>query len=729
MSNSVLVIAEKPSVARDIAAVIGADENTDGALRGNGYIVTSARGHLVRLKEPQEYDERYNKWDLSDLPIVPDFEFVPIENATDVLEHLTVLMNSAEVDEIICATDAGREGECIFRYIYDYIGCTKPVKRLWISSLTAESIRNGFANLRPAADYDNMYAAGITRAKIDWLWGMNLTRLYTKHFGAICSIGRVQTAVVNMIASRDNEIEHFTKKPYFKLRLDNGAEWFDESSDYFTTRAEAECVKSKCENGTCKVVSVKANRKKENRPLLFSLTSLQVEANDKLGFSAATTLIVMQSLYEKKFLTYPRTDSNYLTDDMSAILADRVRMLRVFDERADDILSKGLNIDSRIINNDKVSDHHAIIPTEYIGGAANAELSKNEKAILEMVITRFLAALSEQYEYSETEYIFEIEGKQDVCAVAPKAAHGRAATEGNGKEHFKLKTKQPINLGWKKFYIEEKADEAEITFSEGDTFTARNIEIAECETQPPKRFTESTLLKAMENIDRRIEDKELSEYVSERGLGTPATRAAIIERVIKVGYVERKGKQLVSTDKGKKIIALLPDEVKSVEMTAAMELQLSAIEKGTISANEVVNGINAKIRSIIALENGRRHTSLAPPREPLGKCPKCGDRSPAGGNVFKFTKDGKTVFYCENSPKSCFFRIYEDDYFFTSKGKKLTESIMKTLLTRGKAKISGFKSEKTGKTYDAAVSFKDRTDKNGDPRVGFAMEFDNKPKK
>lgn len=729
MSNSVLVIAEKPSVARDIAAVIGADENTDGVLRGNSYIVTSARGHLVRLKEPQEYDSRYDKWDLSDLPIIPEFEFVPNENAADVLERLTRLMNSVEVDEIICATDAGREGECIFRYIYAYIGCTKPVKRLWISSLTAESIRNGFANLRPAADYDKMYMAGITRAKIDWLWGMNLTRLYTKHLGAICSIGRVQTAVVNMIASRDNEIEHFTKKPYFKLKLDNKAEWFDDSGDYFTTYAEAESVRAKCEGGTCGVVSAKSVRKKENRPLLFSLTSLQVESNDKLGFSAATTLIVMQSLYEKKLLTYPRTESNYLTDDMAAILADRVKMLCVFDERADDILSEGLNIDSRIINNDKVSDHHAIIPTENIASAVNAELSANERAILDMVITRFLAALSAQYEYSETEYIFEIEGKQDVCAVAPKAAHGRAATEGNGREHFKLKTKQPINLGWKKFYIDSEVNEPEITFSEGDTFTARNIEIAECKTQPPKRFTESTLLKAMENIDRRIEDKELSEYASERGLGTPATRAAIIERIIKVGYVERKGKaeaapsQLVSTDKGKKIIALLPDEVKSVEMTAAMELQLAAIENGTISADEVVSEINEKIRSIIALENGKKHISLAPPREPLGKCPKC------GGNVFKFTKNGKTVFYCENSPKTCFFRIYEDDYFFTSKGKKLTESIMKTLLTRGKAKISGFKSEKTGKTYDAMISFKDRTDKNGDLRVGFAMEFDNKPKK
>ena len=666
-----LVIAEKPSVARDIAAVIGADENVDGIMRGNGYLVTSARGHLVRLKEPQEYDSRYGKWNLSDLPIIPEFEFVPIDKAQDVLSRLDKLMNSTEVDEIICATDAGREGECIFRYIYNYVGCKKPFKRLWISSLTAESIRNGFNHLLPAAAKDNMYAAGITRAKIDWIWGMNMTRLYTKHFGALCSVGRVQTAVFNMIVQRDSEIEHFTKKPYFKLKLDNGAEWFSDELDMdsFSTRAEAESVKAKCENSICKVVLVNTKQKKENRPLLFSLTSLQVEANDKLGFSAATTLAVMQSLYEKKLLTYPRTDSSYLTEDMAAVLEERVGMLRVMNEAADEVLAAGLNIDSRIINNSKVSDHHAIIPTEYIANAAGAELSANEKAVLDMVITRFLAALSPQYEYTETEYIFEVSG-----------------------EHFKCKTKTPKILGWKRFYADSGDENAvTIAYAEGHSFEAKDLIISECETQPPKRFTESTLLKSMENIDRRIEDKELSEYVSKRGLGTPATRAAIIERIIKVGYIERKGKQLISTDKGRKVISLLPDEIKSIEMTAAMELQLSAIENGTISADEVISAIVSKVKAIITAENSREHISLAPPREPIGKCPRC------GGNVYKFVKDSKTIFYCENSPKSCFFRIFEDDFFFTSKGKTITEAIMKKLLLCGKAKISGFKSERTGK--------------------------------
>ncbi len=702
-----LVVTEKPSVARDIAAIIGADKSVNGVLRGNGYIVTSAVGHLVRLKKPEEYDPKYEKWNISDLPIAPDFDFVPIEKAADVLDRLTTLMKSGEVDEIIEATDAGREGECIFRYVYNYIGCTKPVKRLWISSMTEQSIRDGFASLRPYSDYDKMFAAGITRNKIDWLWGINLTRLYTGCFGVICSVGRCQTAVVNMIAQRDNEIAHFVKKPFFKVKLENGAEWFDEESDSFSEKAQAEAVKAKCDNQPCTVILAETKLKKENRPLLFSLTSLQTEANEKLGFTAAYTLEIMQSLYEKKLLTYPRTDSNYLTDDMAAVLPERVKLLRGFySSEVDALIASGLNIDKRIIDNSKVSDHHAIIPTENI--ADGEELSDDEKSILKMVITRFLAAVSAQYEYSETEYIFEVKG-----------------------EKFRCRTKTPVKLGWKYFYEDKESGEnISINYSQGDSFTAKNLTISECETQPPKHFTESTLLKAMKNIDRRIEDKELSEYVSERGLGTPATRDKIIERIIEVGYVERKNKSLIATEKGIKIISLLPDVVKSIEMTAEMELQLTAIEKGTASAEDVISSVHGKLDGIISLEKSREHISLAPRRDPIGICPRC------GANVYKFTgKDSKTVWYCEkssskNNANPCAFRLYEDDYFFSSKGKKLTDSIIKSLLTKKKAKISGFKSEKTGKTYDAVISFGDDwTDKNGKPRVGFAMEFDNTKRK
>lgn len=697
-----LVVAEKPSVARDIAAVIGADEKVNGALKGNGYIVTSARGHLVRLKDPTEYDERYQKWALNDLPIVPEFEFTPVSGAEDCLDALTQNMLSSDVDEIICATDAGREGECIFRYIYDYIGCTKPVKRLWISSLTAESIKQGFNNLLSSSEKDSVYAAGLARNKVDWLFGMNLSRLYSIYCSAKCSVGRVQTAVVNMIVQRDREIAAFVKKPYFKLKLENGAEWFDGEVDSFAEQSEAETVKAKCENQLCTVKKVDTTLKKENRPLLFSLTSLQAEANDKLGFSAATTLTIMQSLYEKKLLTYPRTDSNYITDDMAPKLEGLVKKVRFFDEAAaDELILTGLNIDTRVVNNAKVSDHHAILPTEYIDKAEKIELTKEEKAILDMVIIRFLAVLSQEYQYNETAVIFDVTG-----------------------ETFRCKYKVPVKLGWKKFYPGDEDNGKAVNYTEGESFEAKNLTISECETQPPKHYTESTLLKAMENIDRRIEDKELSSYVSERGLGTPATRAAIIERIITVGYIKRSGKSLLAEEKGVKLIDILPEGVKNIEMTASMEQQLSAIEKGSETAENVIAQTIQKVRDIITLEAGREHVSLAPPKISLGKCPKC------GGNVYEFTKNGNTVYYCENSPAKCFFRLWADDKFFTTKGKKLTSSIVKSLLAKGKVKLSGLKSERTGATYDAIISFsdKDYKDAKGNLHAAFSMEFDNSKK-
>lgn len=697
-----LVVAEKPSVARDIAAVIGADEKVNGALKGNGYIVTSARGHLVRLKDPTEYDERYQKWALNDLPIVPEFEFTPVSGAEDCLDALTQNMLSSDVDEIICATDAGREGECIFRYIYDYIGCTKPVKRLWISSLTAESIKQGFNNLLSSSEKDSVYAAGLARNKVDWLFGMNLSRLYSIYCSAKCSVGRVQTAVVNMIVQRDREIAAFVKKPYFKLKLENGAEWFDGEVDSFAEQSEAETVKAKCENQLCTVKKVDTTLKKENRPLLFSLTSLQAEANDKLGFSAATTLTIMQSLYEKKLLTYPRTDSNYITDDMAPKLEGLVKKVRFFDEAAaDELILTGLNIDTRVVNNAKVSDHHAILPTEYIDKAEKIELTKEEKAILDMVIIRFLAVLSQEYQYNETAVIFDVTG-----------------------ETFRCKYKVPVKLGWKKFYPGDEDNGKAVNYTEGESFEAKNLTISECETQPPKHYTESTLLKAMENIDRRIEDKELSSYVSERGLGTPATRAAIIERIITVGYIKRSGKSLLAEEKGVKLIDILPEGVKNIEMTASMEQQLSAIEKGSETAENVIAQTVQKVRDIITLEAGREHVSLAPPKISLGKCPKC------GGNVYEFTKNGNTVYYCENSPAKCFFRLWADDKFFTTKGKKLTSSIVKSLLAKGKVKLSGLKSERTGATYDAIISFsdKDYKDAKGNLHAAFSMEFDNSKK-
>lgn len=707
-----LVVAEKPSVAREIAKVIGANESVNGALYGNGYIVTNAVGHLVELKEPDDYDERYKNWNLDDLPIAPDFEFKENIEKHDQLANLTALMNSQEVDSIICATDAAREGECIFRYIYEYIGCTKPFERLWISSLTVESIRQGFANLKPSSDYDKVYDAGFARNKVDWIFGMNMSRLYSIYCNGTCRVGRCQTAILNMIVQRDMEIANFVKKPFYKLKLENGAEWFEGEDNSFPDRQQAENIKAKCEHQLCTVRSADTTLKKENRPLLFSLTSLQSEANEKLGMSAAATLVVMQSLYEKQLLTYPRTDSNYITDDMAAEMEERVKMLRFFDEKtADDLILGGLNLDSRVVNNKKVSDHHAIIPTENIVDIDKIELSNDEKNILEMVMRRFLAVFCKEYQYNETEYIFEING-----------------------ETFKCKSKVPVQLGWRALYADGK-DETDgnvnITYKQGETFEAKDLAIVESETQPPKAFTEATLLRAMENIDRRIEDKALSEYVSERGLGTPATRADIIEKIIKYGYVERVKKTLKSTEIGRKIIEMLPEDVKSIEMTAGMEQQLAAVEKGEISADEVVTQMISKVKSVIEAEKTRPHISLASPqprREPLGKCPKCGGAVYAGK-----LKNGSVIYYCENSfqekENPCIFRIFADDLFWTSKKKTLGVKTLQTLLTKGKVKVNGLFSEKKNKTYDAIISFGDDwTDKSGKTRIGFKMEFEDKKK-
>ena len=390
---------------------------------------------------------------------------------------------------------------------------------------------------------------------------------------------------------------------------------------------------------------------------------------------------------------------------MAEILPGRVEMLRAFEEKAVNILlANGLNIDGRIINNAKVSDHHAIIPTENIGNAVNMELTSDENQILHLVIRRLLEALSAQYEYMDIEYVF------DICG-----------------ETFKLKQKKPVSLGWKALCPDDVEIPPEINCSENDTFYAEDIFITEGETKPPKRYTESSLLKAMENIDRRIEDKELSGYVSERGLGTPATRAAIIEKILADGYAERKNKVISATEMGIKMINFVPPEIKSVEMTAAMELQLAAIENGTASADEVISSITEKIKAIIESEKHRAHTPVAEPKTsqktPVGKCPKC------GGNVYKFVRDNTGIFYCEKAPKDCIFRVYEDDHFFTSKGKKLTEPMMKNLLSHGEVKVSGFKSEKTGNTYNAVVSFADRTDKNGNAKIGFTMRFEDKTKR
>lgn len=695
----ILVIAEKPSVARDIARVSGAlERRADEFYQGNGYIVANCLGHLIELAAPSDYDEKYAKWNMNDLPIIPQpFEYRPLPDKTDHLRKLKALMDSNEVDSLICATDAGREGEVIFRYVYDYIGCKKPFKRLWISSLTDESIKNGMENLIEGKD--KLFKAGAARAQIDWLVGMNLSRLYSIYYQTKFTIGRVQTATLNMIVQRDLEIENFQKKPYYKLILENGAEWFNDDKDSFSEKSEAEIMRTLCTGKTAKVVQAEKKKKSENRPLLYSLTTLQIDANEQLGFSAAKTLVIMQSLYEKKLLTYPRTESNYLTEDMKSEIPVIIQLLQFFDnDRVKHFDEAGLNIDNRVIDNGKVSDHHAIIPTKDIQKSLNMELTADEKAILDLVIKRFFLVFEQPYIYNETACIFDIEGNS-----------------------FKLNVKEPVSLGWKA-YINDKNEEKQKetrTYNQGDTFTADNLSIKDCETVPPKAFTESSLLSAMENADKRVEDKELKQYVKARGLGTTATRADTIERIIKYEYVKREKKALKSTDKGRYLISHIPEIIKSVEMTAEMESRLAAIENGESNPEDVVDSSIKLIKEVMEIEKAKQHENLSnAAKTSLGKCPKC------GGNIY----EGQKGFYCENYKAEipCNFTVWKNDFFFSTRKKELTAALMQKLLSSEKVLLKGCYSEKTGKTYDAYICFNDYTGKDGKERVGFKIvEFVN----
>ncbi len=667
-----LIISEKPSVAQSIAYCIGANERiAEGKLsyyQGNGYIVTNALGHLFGIGMPEDYG--WEKWELETLPLIPqEFKLFPLDGYGGQIKLLKKLMSRDDVTEIINACDAGREGECIFRYIYNYFGCTKPTKRLWISSLTDESIRQGMNHLLDGREKDNLFEAGFTRAKADWILGMSLSRLYSIVNDDKHKVGRVKTPVLHIVVSRDEAIAAFTKRPFYKVVLENGAE----CETVFDTAQQAEMVGAKCIGKTAVVASARMEQKKENRPLLHSLTSLQQEANDVYGMTAADTLKAAQSLYEQKLITYPRTDSNYLSDDMIPLVKSIVKCLVGYDgERVQHLQTQGLNIDKRIIDNSRISDHHAIIPTNLIGRLGSTELTDAEKQTAELVINRFLSALDQPYLYNETKYEFTVEG-----------------------EIFRLTVKTPIQLGWKQY---RKPDNEETmlyapSYAENDSFIANDITIKEGETKPPKHFTESTLLAVMENIDRLIDDKELKGFVKERGLGTPATRASIIEELIAAGYIERKKKQLVSTDYGRAFAASLADNVKSAELTAQWEQKLSDIENGKGGADMLLNEIISAISSTIDFEKSRRERVKVTRNREIGKCPRCG--SPIA--------ESPKTFFCKAGRDKCGFFIFKQDKRI---GRSYTADEIAELLASGRVTLNNCTSSK-GNKYSAVFSLED----------------------
>ena len=556
-----LIVAEKPSVARDIARVLGVKERGEGCLVGEAYIVTWAIGHLVSLCEPGEVDERWVKWRMEDLPMLP--ERIPLKVLPGTKDQFAVikrLMQSKDVVSLICATDSAREGELIFRYIYQKAGCRKPVERLWISSMTDAAIRQGFDELKPAAYYDSLYESARCRSEADWLVGMNASRAFSLAYDAHLSVGRVQTPTLNLIVKRDLEIEHFVPEDYWEIRADFGdyeGLWVNPKTK--KTRCEdqarAQAIRDAVVGKDATVTESKVTHKRVPPPQLYDLTSLQREANKKLGYSADRTLKLAQSLYEThKLITYPRTDSRYLPDDMKPKIAAALKKLppayATFVESPD--LNWKLK-DKRFYDNAKISDHHAIVPTEKT--ANSKTLTREEALLFDMIARRLIAVHYPHYEYEAARVVTKVD------------------------EHaFKSNGAMPLKEGWRALYRGEKADDGEPPLPKlnvGDVRTVQNAAVKTCQTEPPPRHTDASLLNLMENAGRDIEDEALREQMKASGLGTPATRAATIERLIEVGYARRKGKTIVSTEKGRQLIAVTPQQIASAVTTGKWEKFLS----------------------------------------------------------------------------------------------------------------------------------------------------------
>lgn len=638
-----LIISEKPSTARTIAHAVGAREKIYGegkeyCYKGNGFYVVNARGHLYGLGMPQDYG--YSKtYKMDELPMFPEFELYPEGADTESLRDLiSSLINRPDVEELICATDAGREGELIFRHIYNANKCSKPVKRLWTNSMTDEAITKCMANLPPDSNFDGEYYAALAREKSDWIIGMNLSRLYGIKDNYSHRIGRVKTPVLSLIVDRDNEISAFQKKTTYRLEMENGAV----STTEYQTKEDAEYARAKCSGKPVNVLSAITEEKHINRPLLHSLTTLQQEANRVYGFTAKQTLDAAQTLYENKLITYPRTDCNYVSEDMRGQLIRVVSTIGErpeYADRAHGLIGAKLNLDSRIINDKAMGghDHHAIIPEASTASLDN--LSDIERKVYGLIVNRLLCAVDKQYSFTETNYEFWCE---DIT--------------------FTLKTESATEMGWKQ-YDTEKSTVSSVSapkYIEGSSFDMVNITIKECVTKPPKHFTDASLLSVMNNIDNRIDDKELKAAVSGKGIGTEATRADIIEQLIAAKYAERKDKNIIATDFGREFIASIPDNVKSVERTAEWEQVFTSIMEKGISAESFMEDVKEFVSSVIAYENSptRHRTPVNAPdsdrRTVIGICPRCGK------NIY----EGRQNYYCESGKDGCGFTLWKEPKFF-----------------------------------------------------------------
>ena len=682
-----LVITEKPSVARSIAAVIGADEKQNGYWQGGGYLVSWCIGHLVSFAEAGRYDEKYCKWKYEDLPILPQpCQFIVPDEKKQQFEIVRSLLNRPDVDSVTAATDAGREGELIFRFVYQMAGCTKPVKRLWISSMEDAAIREGFANLRPDSDYDALYQSALCRAKADWLVGINATRLFSVLYHKTLTVGRVQTPTLKMLVDRDAKILRFQKEKYYTVGIQSGS--LKAGSGRIASMDEADTLRKACAGASAICSSVKREKKTEQPPKLYDLTTLQRETNRLFGFTAKQTLDYAQQLYEKKLLTYPRTDSQYLTEDMGRtaqhLVSDLMGLLP---------FAQGLDLTpevGRILNSKKVSDHHAIIPTSEFVKQGFTGLAESECKLMNLVCSKLLCAIAAPHEYETVTAVFSCAGNE-----------------------FTAKGKTVLVPGWKeidqRFRSPLKADTEEEVLNtlpklaEGQNFSV-TTDISEHFTSPPKAYTEDTLLSAME----RAGAEDMPENAERKGLGTPATRAAILEKLVQMGFVQRKGKQLVPTKDGINLAVVLPESLTSPALTAEWENRLTEIAKGSADPDEFMAEIETQVRQLVktySCISADKQNLFQSERVIIGKCPRCGE------NVY----EGKKNFYCGN--RSCQFVMWKNDRFFEQRKKAFTPKIAAALLKNGKAKVKGLYSEKTGKTYDATVLLADTGGKYVNYRV------------
>ena len=687
-----LVITEKPSVAQSIAKVLSATKRCNGYLKGNGYLVSWCVGHLVELAPPDYYDERYGKWKREDLPILPsNWKYTVSSGTKKQFNILKELMNRDDVDSLICATDAGREGELIFRLVYHQCKCRKPFERLWISSMEDSAIREGFRHLKPGTEYDALYEAALCRERSDWIVGINATRLFSVLYGNTLNVGRVMSPTLALTVMREAAISAFISEPFYTVKIQ--MDGFTASSERIKSKGEAEKLASACKGASAVVTKAERKNRKEKPPLLYDLTTLQREANKIMGYTAQQTLDYTQSLYEKKMVTYPRTDSRYLTEDMAAMIPNLVQETAKKFSLSDETVPVRTD---QVINNKKVTDHHAIIPTKTAAETDLSAFPAGERAVLELIARRLVCAVGISSESDETAVELN-------CAGAVFMAKGSIVTE----------------PGWKAFISgaesgkEDKEDDASSIpdIQNGMELTVREAVCKEGKTVPPKHYTEATLLQAMENAGA----EEMPEDAERKGLGTPATRAGIIEKLVRTGFLERTGnkktKYLIPTQKGTALVTILPEQIQSASMTAEWEEKLLEIERGKYSGNAFLGEIEAMISDLVKNYQIVPDAEILMPKQKsqeIGKCPVCGN------DVI----EGAKGWFCVN--RTCPFALWKQNRYFDSIRKKLTASVAEKLLANGKVQMKGCKSAKTGKPFDAVLILE--TDADGKAR--FQLNFE-----